>query len=119
METNLYFLSYLAQFFLEWEMFQTKFEEKITTHILCSIPVFFFENRVIYEIMWKNVVVPDRPWMKIWRIRIASWIPRRIQRLQCIWCSVPIRISRSLDWRLVTDVSEQPVGFIFKGQTVR
>ena len=26
-------LSYLAQFFLEWEMFQTKVVEKIKTHI--------------------------------------------------------------------------------------
>jgi len=29
--------TYLAQFFLEWEMFQTKFVEKIKTHILSSI----------------------------------------------------------------------------------
>jgi len=28
----------------------------------------FFENR---EIMWKNVEEPDRPQMKIWRMRIA------------------------------------------------
>jgi hypothetical protein len=31
------FWSYLAQFFLEWEIFQTKVVEKIKTHILCSI----------------------------------------------------------------------------------
>ena len=40
MKTNTYFLSYLAQFFLEWEMFQTKFVEKIKTHILCSMTFF-------------------------------------------------------------------------------
>jgi hypothetical protein len=34
------FLSDLAQFFLEWEMFQTKFVEKIKTHILCSVTFF-------------------------------------------------------------------------------
>jgi hypothetical protein len=34
METNIYFSSYLAQFFLEWEMLQTKVVEKIETHIL-------------------------------------------------------------------------------------
>ena len=28
MKTNIHFLSYLAQFSLEWEMFQTKVEEK-------------------------------------------------------------------------------------------
>ena len=31
-----YFWSYLAHFFLEWEMFQTKVVEKIKTHTLCS-----------------------------------------------------------------------------------
>jgi hypothetical protein len=34
------FPSYLAQFFLEWEIFQTKVVEKIKTHILCSITFF-------------------------------------------------------------------------------
>jgi len=29
MKTDIHFSSYLAQFFLEWEMFQTKFVEKI------------------------------------------------------------------------------------------
>jgi hypothetical protein len=36
MKTNIYFWSYLANFFLEWEMFQTKVVEKITTHFLNS-----------------------------------------------------------------------------------
>ena len=36
-----FFLSYLAPFFLEWEMFHTKVVEKINTHILCSVPFFF------------------------------------------------------------------------------
>ena len=40
MKTNTHFWSYLAQFFLEWEMFQTKVVEKIKTHILCSINFF-------------------------------------------------------------------------------
>jgi hypothetical protein len=33
--------------------------EKLKTHILYFVT--FFENRVIYEIMWKNIVDPDRP----------------------------------------------------------
>jgi len=33
-------------------MFQTKVVQKIKTHILCSV-TFFFENRAVYEIMWK------------------------------------------------------------------
>jgi hypothetical protein len=36
MKTGAYFLSYPAQLFLEWKMFQTNVEE-IPTHILCSI----------------------------------------------------------------------------------
>jgi hypothetical protein len=34
-----------------------KFVEKIKTHILCSIT--FFENRAVYEIMSKNMVVTE------------------------------------------------------------
>jgi hypothetical protein len=42
-------------------MFQTKVVEKIKTHILCPVNFFFSENRAVCEIMWKNVVEPDRP----------------------------------------------------------
>jgi hypothetical protein len=37
--------------------------EKIKTHILCSIN--FSTNGVVYEIMWKNMVEPDRSQMTI------------------------------------------------------
>jgi len=50
--------SYLAQVFLKREIFQTKVVEKIKTHILYSL--IFFENRTVYEIIWKNIVQPDR-----------------------------------------------------------
>jgi len=59
MNTNTHL--YLAQFFLEREIFQTKIVEKIKTHILCSATFFFIENRAIYEIMWKNIVERGRP----------------------------------------------------------
>jgi hypothetical protein len=36
MKTTTHFWSYLALFFLEWEMFQTKAVEELKTHILCS-----------------------------------------------------------------------------------
>jgi len=49
----------LVQFFLEEKMFQTKLVEKIETHNLCSKTV--FENRAVYEIMWKNNVERGRP----------------------------------------------------------
>jgi hypothetical protein len=37
MKTYIYLWQYLAHFFLEWEMFQTKLVEEITTCKLCSI----------------------------------------------------------------------------------
>ena len=39
-------------------MFQIKVAEKIKTHILCSI-TFSFENRAVYEIMWKFFSEPE------------------------------------------------------------
>jgi len=39
-------------------MFQTKIVEKIKTH--CVSYNFFSKNRAVYEIMWKNMVQPDR-----------------------------------------------------------
>jgi hypothetical protein len=52
-----------------------KFVEEIEVHILC--PVFLsFENRAVYEMMWKNMLEPDRPQMTTWRMRIACWVPK-------------------------------------------
>jgi hypothetical protein len=55
-------------------MFQTKVVEEIKAHILYPITV--FEYRVVYEIMWKNIVERGRSQMTIWRMRIAWWIPK-------------------------------------------
>jgi hypothetical protein len=41
-------------------MFQTKFVQKIKTHIVCSV-TFVPQNRAVYEIMWKNTVEPEKP----------------------------------------------------------
>ena len=49
-QTDIHFWSYLAQFFLEWEMFQTEFIEKIKTHVLCSVTF----SRKSYR-LWDNV----------------------------------------------------------------
>jgi len=40
-------------------MFQTKGLERIKINILFLI--FFCENRAVYEIVWKNIVQPERP----------------------------------------------------------
>ena len=55
-------------------MFQTKVAEKLKTHILFSITFFF--NPVVYEVMWKNTVKPDRPQMSVLRLYFACWIPK-------------------------------------------
>ena len=46
---------------LSLEMFHIKVVEKIKTFISCW-KLFFSENRAAYEVMWKNVVQPDRPY---------------------------------------------------------
>jgi hypothetical protein len=78
MTTDIKFQSYLAHFFLEWKILQTKYAEKLETQVLCSItpPPFFLENRAVYKISWKNTVECGRPQMIIWRMRIACWVTK-------------------------------------------
>jgi hypothetical protein len=62
-QTDTHFWSHLAQFSLEWEIFQTKVVEKIKTHILCSVTFFFKSCH-----FWANaryIVDPCRPQMTI------------------------------------------------------
>jgi hypothetical protein len=51
-----------------------KIIEKIEIHILCSIMV--FENRAVYETMWKHFVERGRSQIKIQGMNTACWIPR-------------------------------------------
>jgi hypothetical protein len=56
-------------------MFHIKVVKKIKTQILCLIT--FSEDRTLYEIMWKNMVEPDRPHdIVIRRMRFACWITK-------------------------------------------
>jgi hypothetical protein len=41
----------------------------------CDIWV-FFENRAVYEIMWKSIVEPWWTQMAKWLMRIACWVPK-------------------------------------------
>ena len=51
--------------------------ENQNTHVMFSNFFFLsFENRAVYEIMWKYFVEPDRPQMTIRIMRIAFWIPK-------------------------------------------
>ena len=63
MKTYVHLWQYFAEFFLEWEPFQTKVAEKIKTHILCSI--LFFENRAVCEVILQYMAERDGPQMTI------------------------------------------------------
>jgi hypothetical protein len=51
-------------------------ENQNTYFVFSNPPPFFFENRVVYEIMWKNTVERGRLQMAIWNMRIACWVPK-------------------------------------------
>jgi hypothetical protein len=80
MKTYVHVWQYLAEFFLEWEMSQAKFVEKVKTHILCSITF----SRKSYR-LWDNVEKYGTARQAtdaniIRRMRFACWIPEvRIQ----------------------------------------
>ena len=64
-------------------MLETKVVEEIETHIFSNF-FFSFENRVVYEIMWKNIAERGGPQMTIWRVRIACWIPKATNTLTLV-----------------------------------
>ena len=55
-------------------MFQANALAMICTQILSSVTL-SFESRAVYEIIWINILEPDRPQMKLWRMRNACSIP--------------------------------------------
>ena len=65
MKTFSYLWQYIAEFFSEWEMFQTKDVEKTKTHIFWSI-IFSPENRDVCEVMCENMVHSDSPRMTMY-----------------------------------------------------
>jgi len=84
-KTNIRYWPYLAQFFLEWILFQTRLVEKITTHKLYSIYIYIYiererererEYRAVNEIMWKTILEPGRKNTKIRRMGMACGIPK-------------------------------------------
>jgi hypothetical protein len=76
MTTNMYCRLHLAQFCLEWKIFQTYLHRnsKHTFYVQWSFS--FFEKHTVYEIMWKNVVERDKSQLIILSRRIACWIPK-------------------------------------------
>jgi len=55
-------------------MFHTKVVEKNKTHFVFNN--FIPESRVVYKIMGKNMVEPDRPHMTLWRMRFAFLVSK-------------------------------------------
>jgi hypothetical protein len=61
--------------------FRKKNTEKIKTLVWLN-NVF---NHVIYQMIWKNMLKPDRPQMTIWRVRFACWMHKAINtHLECV-----------------------------------
>jgi hypothetical protein len=78
MQTGIQLWSHLAQFFLEWEMFQTKVAEKIKTHIWCSV-FFFPENLAVMRQCGNTGTVRQATDdCTIRRVRFACWITLRL-----------------------------------------
>jgi hypothetical protein len=78
MKTCAHLWSYLAEFFLEWEMLHTKAVEKTKTHILCSI-TFFLPRKSCRS--WDNVEKCGTARQAtdgniIRRMRFACWITK-------------------------------------------
>jgi len=54
MKTYIRILPFIAQFFLEWEMFRTNFVEKVEKHFMFNGNFFSFENRAFGKIVWEK-----------------------------------------------------------------
>jgi len=52
------------------------YREYQNTKFVLSNFFFSFENRSVYEIMWKNIGEPGRQQMTIWHLHIACLLPK-------------------------------------------
>jgi hypothetical protein len=61
--------------------------------------LFFFENRPVYEIMWKNMVELDRTQMTVWRMRAINAgylrLQTHIQNMQYLLLSTTTMFART------------------------
>ena len=53
MKPNIRVWSYIAHFFLEWEMFRTNVVEKIKTHLFCLVSFFFRKSCRLWDNLGK------------------------------------------------------------------
>jgi hypothetical protein len=89
------FLIISHSFLLTMRNVSETFVQNIRTLILCSVN-FYFKNRSLYEILWKNIVEPDRTQKTIWRT--ASWIPKatnvHLKYIMLIACPLQQRLHK-------------------------
>jgi hypothetical protein len=87
MKTSTHLWSYLAQFYLTWDMFQTKGVEKIETRFMLNNsppPPPPPANRAVWDNA-ENIVDSDKVQMTVWGVRIACWIPKATNtHSQCV-----------------------------------
>ena len=97
-------------------MFRTKILEKIKIHTLCPI-FFFFEYRGPYEIMWENIVEPERPYDNMahahcildtsgnkhthricntWCFSPKQWLHERVSELLCTYIACLVFLIRNV-----------------------
>jgi hypothetical protein len=74
MKSNIHCSPHLTLSLFERNISDKRCTEKLNTYLM--IGNVFFENHATYEIMWKNIVEPDRPQWTIWRMYIACWISK-------------------------------------------
>ena len=71
---QIYIYDYTSPNFSWNEECSRKIVENIKTHVVFS-ENYFFKSCAGYEVMWKNIVQPDRAQMTIRSMHIACWIP--------------------------------------------
>ena len=78
MKTNIHFFNKSRAFLLRMRnVSDESYRENRNKHFVFS-KLFFFENLVIYEKMWKNIVERGKTHMTIWRMRFSCCI-RNVQ----------------------------------------
>jgi hypothetical protein len=92
---NFYHISLISSY--NEKIFRQICRENRNTHFRFNN--FFFQNRAVYEIMWKNVIQPSRPQMTIGRMRIACWIPKASNTHSCFVILVIFSLQQWLNYR--------------------
>jgi len=76
MKTNISFLIISRPLFVSMRNVSDKScRENQNTHFILN-KLFYFENRAIYEIMWKDIAQWGRPQMRVWRMFMSREVPK-------------------------------------------